>query len=194
VALVKRLQSEQCSRTTTRAQILSYRLTHFSSTPHRVAYLRGLLLECKGNLAGARELYEQCLNHDETDVVRRFYLPTPRGIRLTRLTFAELPQTPYRSPSVLPSIRTSQRQGHPTFTSTTILPHRLSLAPKRHFPPHAIPRHPLRRPLRLAHSLNALHLPRALPSSPHSPQPRSHPRTARSLGCPQVRRDDIYGG
>ncbi|BGP70831.1 ER membrane protein complex subunit 2 [Rhodotorula toruloides] len=50
------------------AEILSYRLTHFSSTPHRVAYLRGLLLECKGNLAGARELYEQCLNHDETDV------------------------------------------------------------------------------------------------------------------------------
>uniref|UniRef100_A0A0K3CRI8 ER membrane protein complex subunit 2 n=1 Tax=Rhodotorula toruloides TaxID=5286 RepID=A0A0K3CRI8_RHOTO len=56
------------------AEILSYRLTHFSSTPHRVAYLRGLLLECKGNLAGARELYEQCLNHDETDVGT---LPSP---------------------------------------------------------------------------------------------------------------------
>lgn len=43
---------------------------HFSSNAHRVAYLRGLLLECKGNLTGARELYEQCLNDDETDVVR----------------------------------------------------------------------------------------------------------------------------
>ncbi|BGO91364.1 hypothetical protein NBRC10512_007104 [Rhodotorula toruloides] len=54
------------------AEILSYRLlTHFSSTPHRVAYLRGLLLECKGNLVGARELYEQCLNDDETDVNSR---------------------------------------------------------------------------------------------------------------------------
>ncbi|BGO99909.1 Inositol phosphatase SIW14 [Rhodotorula toruloides] len=62
----------ELAETATRAQILSYRLlTHFSSTPHRVAYLRGLLLECKGNLADARELYEQCLNDDETDVNSR---------------------------------------------------------------------------------------------------------------------------
>lgn len=55
-------------------QTLIARLTaHFREEPyglHRVNYLGGMLLEAQGDLAAAKEFYQQKLRDDDTDVVR----------------------------------------------------------------------------------------------------------------------------
>ncbi|GAA6057249.1 hypothetical protein JCM3770_003822 [Rhodotorula araucariae] len=98
------------------ARTLAARLTsHFrESTPHRVHYLQGLVLEAENDLAGARARYEANIREDETDVPSRKRLvalhlssplvalpePAPAGTSSKALPSVAAPLQPYLAASL----------------------------------------------------------------------------------------------